>query len=160
MMDATMKQEFIAMLKQARGTPQEWAVIMAMVDMLEDSKEFDEMAELYKGIAEYDQFLTEKEAKRIVDHFENYDGTRGPKWPMPAMVFDTIEGLGGKKAEPGKYNCWTMYVLMNMMHSDYGGVISTLAQGEGYAKACYMMAVAWVNDPDRKKGIREKYDLE
>lgn len=159
-MDKKMKDEFIQMLKDARGTPQEWSVIMAMVDMLEDDDEFEDMAEMYKGVAEYGQFLSEKEAKKIVDGFKNYDGTRGPKWPMPQMVFDTIEGLGGKRAELGKYNCWSMYVLMNMMSSDYGGVIGTLAQGETYAKVCYMMAVAWVNDPDRRESIREYFDLE
>ena len=59
-MDKKMKQEFIEMLKEARGTPQEWSVIMAMVDMLEDDAEFEEMAEIHKGIAEYGQYLTEK----------------------------------------------------------------------------------------------------
>lgn len=159
-MDKKMKEEFIQMLKEARGTPQEWSVIMAMVDMLEDEDEFEEMAELHKGIAEYGQFLTEKEAKRIVDKFLNYDGTRGPKWAMPAMVWETIERLGGKKSEAGKYNCWSMYVLMNMMHSDYGGVLVSVGQGDAYAKTCYMMAVAWVNDPDRKRNIREYFSLE
>lgn len=86
-MDEKIKQEFIQMLKEARGTPQEWAVIMAMVEMLEDDEEFEEMAELHKGIAEYKEFLTEKEARRIVDAFRNYDGTRGGKWAMPVAVW-------------------------------------------------------------------------
>ena len=50
-MDKNVKQEFIDMLKEARGTPQEWSVIMAMVDMLEDDDEFEDMAEMYKGVA-------------------------------------------------------------------------------------------------------------
>lgn len=158
-MDEKMKQEFIQMLKDARGTPQEWSVIMAMVDMLEDEDEFEEMAELHKGIAEYGQFLTEKEAKKIVDHFENFDGTRGAKW-QPNVLFNAVESLGGKKSEPGKYNCWTMYVLMNMMHSDYGGVLMTVVQGEAYAKTAYMMSVAWVNDKDRPYSIRQYFGLE
>lgn len=159
-MDEKMKQEFIQMLKEARGTPQEWSVIMAMVDMLEDDDEFEEMAELHKGIAEYGQFLTEKEAKRIVDKFENFDGTRGPKWAMPTMVWETIERLGGSKSEKGKYNCWAMFVLLNMMHSDYGGVLMTIAQGDAYVKACYMMAVAWVQDRDGRWSIRQYFGLE
>lgn len=159
-MDKNTKQEFIEMLKEARGTPQGWSVIMAMVDMLEDDDGFAEMAEIHKGIAEYGQFLTEKEAKKIVDDFKNYDGTRGPKWSMPSQVWDTIERLGGKKAELGKYNCWSIFVLMNMMHSDYGGVLMTMAQGDAYAKAAYMMSVAWVNDPDRRWSIREYFGLE
>jgi hypothetical protein len=159
-MDKKMKEEFIQMLKEARGTPQEWSVIMAMVDMLEDDAEFEEMAEIHKGIAEYGQFLTEKEARKIVDKFENYDGTRGPKWAMPSVVWDAIERLGGRKSEAGKYNCWAMFVLMNMMHSDYGGVLMTIAQGDAYVKACYMMAVAWVQDRDRRWSIRQYFGLE
>jgi hypothetical protein len=49
---------------------------------------------------------------------------------------------------------------MNMMHSDYGGVLMTIAQGDAYAKACYMMAVAWVSDRDRRWSIREYFGLE
>lgn len=79
-MDKTTKQEFIDMLKEARGTPQEWAVIMEMVELLDDDEEFEHLAQVHKGIAEYNgQFLTEKEAYKIVDSFENYDGSRGPK---------------------------------------------------------------------------------
>jgi hypothetical protein len=159
-MDEKMKQEFIQMLKDARGTPQEWSVIMAMVDMLEDDDEFEEMAILHKGIAEYKEFLTEKEAKKIVDGFKNYDGSRGAKWTMPAVVWETIERLGGKKAEAGRYNCWTMFVLMNMIYSDYGGVLMTLAQGDTFAKAAYMMSLAWLDDPDRRMTIREYFELE
>jgi hypothetical protein len=48
---------------------------------------------------------------------------------------------------------------MNMMSSDYGGVIITLAQGDAYAKVCYMMAIAWLNDPDRSKDVREYFGL-
>jgi hypothetical protein len=160
-MDKAMKDEFIQMLKDERGTPQGWSVIMAMVDMLADDDEFEQMAEIHKGMAEYGQFLTEKEAKRIVDKFENYDGTRGPKWSMPQMMWDKVEALGGRKAEKGKYNCWALFVMMNAIHSDYGGVLMTLVQGnDEYAKACYMMAVAKLTDKDRRWTIREYYGLE
>ena len=159
-MDEKMKKEFIQMLKDARGTDNEWAVIMAMVDLLEDDDEFERLAELHKGKSEYRQFLTEHEAKKAVEGFINYDGSRGAKWPMPAMVWEAIERLGGRKAEEGKYNCWAMFALMNMMHSDYGGVLIQVAQGDMYAKAAYMMAVAWVDDPDRRWTIREYFGLE
>ena len=48
---------------------------------------------------------------------------------------------------------------MNMMSSDYGGVIMTLAQGDAYAKVCYMMAVAFLTDVDRRHDVREYYDV-
>ena len=152
-MDEKMKQEFIQMLKEARGTPQEWAIIMEMVDMLEDEEDFERMAEVHKGIAEYGQYLTEKEARKIVDGFVSYDGTRGGKW-QPSVLFGAIESMGGKKCEYGKYNEWAMYAVMNMMHSDYGGVLLPVVQGEAYAKTCYMMAVAWFNDRDHIHDVR------
>jgi hypothetical protein len=48
---------------------------------------------------------------------------------------------------------------MNMMSSDYGGVISTIAQGDEYAKVCYMMAVAKFNDRDKRFDVRKYFDL-
>ena len=158
-MDKTTKQEFIDMLKDARGTPQEWAVIMEMVELLDDDEEFEHLAQVHKGMAEYNgQFLTEKEAYKIVDSFENYDGSRGPKW-QPQVLFSAVESLGGKRAEMGKYNCWALYAYMNMMHSDYGGVLKNYAQGEEYAKLCYMLAVADLTDRDSKHTIRQYFKL-
>jgi hypothetical protein len=49
---------------------------------------------------------------------------------------------------------------MNMMHSDYGGVLQTLASGDAYAKAAYLMSLAWIDDPDRRWSIREYFGLE
>ena len=158
MMDAKMKQEFISMLKEEQGTPQGWAVIMGMVDLLDDSEEFDRLAEIHKGVAEYGQYLTEHEARRIVDGFISYDGSRGGKW-QPAVLFSAIDGMGGRKSERGKYNEWAMYAIMSMMHSDYGAVLMQVAQGEMYARTCYMMAVAWFADRDRKHDVREYFGL-
>jgi hypothetical protein len=159
-MDEKMKKEFIQMLKDARGTDNEWAVIMAMVDLLEDDDEFERLAELHKGKSEYRQFLTEHEAKKAVEGFINYDGSRGAKWPMPAMVWETIERLGGRKAEEGKYNCWAMFAVLNMIHSDYGGAIMTAVQGDAYVKMCYMLAVAWLCDRDERNDVRRHFGLE
>lgn len=141
------------MLKEARGTPQEWAIIMEMVEMLEDDDDFERMAEIHKGMSEYGNYLTEHEARKVVDSFIAYDGTRGGKW-QPSVMFSAIESLGGKKCEWGKYNEWSMYAVMNMMHSDYGGVLLPVVQGEAYAKTCYMMAVAWFNDRDKHHDVR------
>jgi hypothetical protein len=124
-MDKELRKEFVRMLEQERGTPIGWAIIMSMVDMLEDEDELERLAETHKGMQEYGQFLSEKEARSIVDGFRNYDGTRGAKW-QPNVLFSAVESLGGKRAEMGKYNCWALYAVMNMMSSDYGGVIQTL----------------------------------
>lgn len=157
-MDKELRKEFVRMLEQERGTPIGWAIIMSMVDMLEDDDELERLAETHKGMQEYGQFLSEKEARSIVDGFRNYDSTRGAKW-QPNVLFSAVESLGGKRAEMGKYNCWALYAVMNMMSSDYGGVIMTLAQGDAYAKVCYMMAVAFLTDPDRRENVREYFGL-
>ena len=158
-MDEMMKREFIEMLKEARETPEGWAVIMGMVELLKDDDEFERLAEMHKGMSEYGgQFLMEKESKKIVDGFINYDGSRGARW-QPSTLFGAVEGLGGRKDEKGKYNCWALYAVMNMMSFDYGGVISTIAQGDGYAKVCYMMAVAFLTDRDRRHGVRDYFGL-
>ena len=117
-MEEKMKQEFIQMLKEARGTPQEWAISMEMVELLEDDDDFERMAEIHKGMSEYGNYLTEHEARKVVDGFIAYDGTRGGKW-QHSVMFSAIESLGGKKCEWGKYNEWAMYAVMNMMHSDH-----------------------------------------
>jgi hypothetical protein len=38
-------------------------------------------------------------------------------------------------------------------------VIQTIAQGDTYAKVCYMMAVAFLIDPDRRENVREYFDI-
>lgn len=157
-MDAKMRDEFIAMLKDAQGTPQGWAVIMGMVDLLEDDEHFDRLAEIHKGVAEYGHFLTEMEAREVVDGFVNYDGTRGGKW-QPSVLFSAVENMGGRKCERGRYNEWALYAVMNMMHSDYGAALMQVAQGEVYARTCYSMAVAWFNDRDHKHDVREYFGL-
>lgn len=157
-MDRELKKEFMEMLEKERGTPTGWAIIMSMVDMLEEDDELEHLAELHKGMQEYGQYLSESEAMHIVEKFRNYDGSRGAKW-QPSVLFGAVESLGGKKSEHGKYNCWSLYAVMNMIHSDYGGVIITLAQGDAYAKVCYMMAVAWLTDPDKHMDVREYFDL-
>lgn len=157
-MDKEVRQEFLRMLEQERGTPTGWAIILSMVQMLDEDDDLERLADIHKGVQEYGQFLTEDEARKVVDGFRNYDGTKGGKW-RPDVLFSAVESLGGKRAEKGRYNCWALYAVMNMMSSDYGGVIITLAQGDAYAKVCYMMAIAWLTDPDRSKDVREYFGL-
>ena len=93
-------------------------------------------------------------------HLENYDKTTYPKWPNAQMLFDAVKGAGGEPEEKGRFNKWVLFFAMNMIHSDYGGVLSSLANGAEYAKLCYKMALAWILDPDRKHSIRHDYGLE
>ena len=73
-MDKEMKKKFVEMLKEERNSPTGMAVIMSMVSMLEDDPRFENLADLYEGIDQYKNFLTEREAKKVVEGFVSFDG--------------------------------------------------------------------------------------
>jgi hypothetical protein len=152
---------FVEMLREKIGEGNSaWPVIMKMTHMLEDNDAFEDMMEICQGVEEYREYLTETEAKELTSHLENYDKTNYPKWPNPQMLFDTVKSVGGEPEEKGKFNKWVLFFVMNMIHSDYGAVLSSMANGAEYAKLCYKMALAWLTDPDRKHTIRHMYGLE
>lgn len=154
-------KEFVDMLREKIGERNSaWPVIMKMTQMLENNEAFEDMMEICEGVEEYKEFLTESEAKAMASKLENYDKTNYPKWPNPQMVFDVVKSVGGEIEEKGHFNKWVLFFAMNMIHSDYGGVLSPLASGADYAKLCYKMALAWILDPDRKHSIRKMYGLE
>lgn len=159
-----MKEEyndFVKMLREKIGENNAaWPVIMKMTQMLEGNDAFEDMMEICEGVEEYKDYLTESEAKELTSHLENFDKTTHAKWPNAQMLFDNVKGVGGEIEERGSYNKWALYFLMNMIHSDYGGVLQPLASGAEYAKICYKMALAWLSDPDRKHTIRKMYGLE
>lgn len=156
-MDKEKKQRFMEMIREEIGEEHHLVpIIVALVDMVHDQEQFEELYDIHEGIEEYGEFLTEKEARKVVDGFVNYDGTRGAKWP-PQVLFTTVESLGGDKAVKGKYNCWSLYALMNWIHSDYGGALQTKLQGNDYALMAYLMAQAWMNDRDGDHDVREKF---
>jgi len=156
-MEQEKKRKFMGMVYEEIGEDHRLAPIIAsLVGMVDDEERFEELYDIHEGIEEYVQFLTEKEARRVVDNFVSFDGSRGPKW-MPPVLFDTVERLGGEKSMKRGYNCWALYVLMNMMHSDYGGALMTKLQGDDYALMCYLLALAWMQDRDHRNNVREYF---
>lgn len=156
-MDKEKKQRFMDMIREEIGEDHHLVpIIVSLVDMVHDEEQFEELYDIHEGVEEYGQFLTEKEARKVVDGFVNYDGTRGAKWP-PQVLFTAVESLGGDKAVKGKYNCWSLYALMNWIHSDYGGALQTKLQGNDYALTAYLMALAWMNDRDGDHDVRELF---
>ena len=152
---------FVDMLREKIGEGNSaWPVIMKMTHMLEENESFEDMMEICQGVEDYKEYLTEAEAKDLAAHLENFDKTTYPKWPNAQMLFDAVKAVGGEPEEKGRFNRWVLFFAMNMIHSDYGGVLSTLANGTEYAKLCYRMALAWILDPDRKHSIRHEYGLE
>ena len=159
-----MKEEykdFVDMLRDKIGeTNSAWPVVMKMTHMLEGNDAFEDMMEICEGVEEYKEYLTEVEAKDMTSHLVNFDKTTYPKWPNAQMLFDAVKNAGGEPEEKGQFNKWVLFFAMNMIHSDYGGVLGTLSNGTDYAKLCYKMALAWILDPDRKHTIRKMYGLE
>lgn len=159
-MDKEMKKKFVEMLKKERNSSTGMAVIMSMVAMLEDDPRFEYLAELYDGMEEYCNYMTEKEAKKVVEGFVSWDGSRGQKWSMDTIA-DELRKVGGVLEEKHHYNKWVLYVLMNAAYADYGGVLMKLGLPMAdIPKAAYLMALARLDDKDAKMTIREYYGLE
>ena len=154
-------KEFVEMLREKIGESNgAWPVVMKMTHMLEGNDAFEDMMQICEGVEEYKEYLTEAEAKDMTSHLVNFDKTTYPKWPNAQMLFDAVKNAGGEPEEKGQFNKWVLFFAMNMIHSDYGGVLGTLSNGADYAKLCYKMALAWILDPDRKHTIRKMYGLE
>lgn len=159
-MDKEKRKKFVEMLKEERNSPTGMAVIMSMVSMLEDDSRFDCLAELYEGMDQYKNFMTEKEAKKVVEGLVSYDGSRGQKWSMDAIA-DELRKVGGVLEEKHHYNKWVLYVMMNNEYADYGGVLQKLGVSPmDMPKAIYYMAIAKIDDMDRRESIREYFGLE
>jgi hypothetical protein len=158
-MDEMMNKKFKDMIIEKHNTPVGMEVIMSMVGMLENDPRFLNLAELYEGIEVYGNFMTEREARDVVDRFIGYDGSRGGKWTSIDGISDELRKFGGVLEEKSHYNRWMMYVMLNNIHSDYGGVLSKLVQPQDYVKACYMMALAKIDDRDMHHSLREYFGL-
>ena len=154
-------KQFMNMFREELGENHKvMPIINKMVVMLEPMEDFEEMMEVCTGVENYGDFLTEKEAEHITDHFINFDKTRGPKWPKPEVLFEAVKSVGGSVEEPRKYNKWVLFTVMNMIHADYGGVLQNMVQVSEYPKLAYKLAIAFINDPDRNESIRAYYGLE
>lgn len=155
-----LKKKFKDMLLEKKDTPVGQAVIFSMVGMLENDPRFESLAELYDGIEQYHNFMTEKEAKKVVDGFVAFDGSRGQKWSMDA-ISDELRKVGGIPEERHHYNKWMLYTVMNSEYADYGGVLQKLGvSSQDMPKAVYYMALAKIDDKDAHESLREYYGLE
>lgn len=153
------KEKFISMLVERKDTPAGAAVIAAMVAILEQEDRFVQLYELYEGLEEFGCYVSEEEAKCVVGKFINYDKSRGGKWSMEEIE-ECVKSFGGSVQEKRHHNKWALYVLMNEVHSDSGGVLTRHAQGVEYVKLCYMLALAKIDNPDKRESIRESLGLE
>ena len=159
-MDEMLKKKFKDMLLEKKDTPVGQAVIFSMVGMLENDPRFESLAELYDGIEEYHNFMTEKEAKRVVDGFIAFDGGRGQHWSMDTIA-DELRKVGGVLEEKHHYNKWMLYALMNSRWADYGGALMKMGIAPmDMPKAVYYLALAKLDDKDMHESMREYFGLE
>lgn len=155
-----MRKKFKDMLLENKDKPVGQAVILSMLTMLDGDPRFENLAELYDGMEEYGNFMTEKEAKKVVDGFIAFDGNRGQKWSMDA-ISEELRKVGGIPEERHHYNKWMLYAVMNSEYADYGGVLQKLGvSSQDMPKAIYYMALAKIDDKDRKMSLRQYYGLE
>lgn len=148
------------MLLEKGDTPVGKAVILSMATMLEDDPRFEHLAELYDGIEQYGNYVTEKEAKKVVEGFISFDGNRGQKWSLDA-ISEELRKVGGVLEERHHYNKWMLYLVMNGQYADYGGALMKMGiPSSEMPKAIYLMALAKIDDKDARESLREYYGLE
>lgn len=91
-------------------------VVSSIEGMKHDNKKAYWQAKL--GIHEciFDSHFNEHLAKKAVSKMKNVDGTTGEYWTL-----EQIETL--IKNHKLDYNCYDFYYLMNMLYSDFEGVL-------------------------------------
>lgn len=119
-----------------------------------DQRKAEEMLAELEQI-QYNNYLTQEEAKRINASFKNYDGSTGGKWRC-----EEVENFLRNKRLPVEdspyYNFYALAVAMNRISSDYGGTIKDLT--DDYAVACYSFALCDLKDDDRPRWIRKFFE--
>lgn len=132
-------------------------LLQAFVDEIGDERSY-EILDLAEGMIHFKNYVTEKEALQIVNNFLNYDNSKGAKW-SPEEVKAAIMSLGGKCEMDGEYNWWSMYVTIEMVHSDEWGVLKTIVEPSKEAALCYELAKAKLLDKDELYNVRTYFQL-
>ena len=132
-------------------------LLQAFVDEIGDERSY-EILDLAEGMIHFKNYVTEKEALQIVNNFLNYDNSKGAKW-SPEEVKAAIMSLGGKCEMDGEYNWWSMYVTIEMVHSDEWGVLKTIVEPSKEAALCYELAKAKLLDKDELFNVRTYFQL-
>ena len=132
-------------------------LLQAFIDEIGEERSY-EILDLAEGMMRFKNYVSEKEAKQIVDNMINYDNSKGAKW-TPEEVKTAITSLGGKCEVAGEYNFWALYVTMEMKHSDEWGVLRNLIDPAKEAAVCYELAKAKLLDKDGIYNVRTYFSL-
>ena len=129
---------------------------------------FHEMTKMHPDIAErwltkleagkWNNYLSKEEAEIITSEFINQDGTRGPYWNYDT-VKNAVESMGGKMSDEPYYNCWALWVVMNMHYSDHFNSASEFVPRDKMPRYFYKMAVETLKDVDRPKFVRDYFKV-
>lgn len=103
-------------------------------------------------------YVSEEEAESIVDGFVNQDGTKGAHWDYNTLK-DAVKDLGNYMHEEPYYNCYALWVTMNMIYSDHAVSIGEYLEDTDAFKLMYGMSVEKLKDRDHQSFIRSYFDL-
>lgn len=125
------------------------------------AKEHPSMAQMWLDKLEamhWNNFLSKQEAEEVTSKLINQNGMVGPKWNFETLRL-AVEGFGGKMTEKPFYNCYALWAVMNMLYSDHHDSASEYVAEAEMPKFFYCMALEKLKDRDRKRFVREYFDL-
>lgn len=147
---------FISILRENIDTETGQAIILKMVGEMNNERS-GIIAEECEGLVKYQNYLSEDEARAIMDKFVNFDGSRGAHWKDADSAFRAISALGIESDKVGEYNRWAFLTTMNMVWSDEWGVLRNYASEEQETRVCAELAVARLEDADGGFSVRRYF---
>lgn len=138
----------------------EWLFCQATTKM----PDVAESAISHLAATEWDNFLSETEAKNISMRTVNQDGTKGFHWNHDVFT-KTVESLGGMVEEKPYYNSYALCVTANNVYAD---MANSIAMDMGYktpkevpaedmALSCYRKALELLKDADHGFYVRKYF---
>lgn len=136
------------------GKAEKWAFCRMLELSEEDAKRWLDKLES----TEWNNYLSKEEAESIVEDFVNQDGTHGAHWSYQTLK-EAVEGLGNYLHEEPFYNCYALWVTMNMLYSDHAISLSEYVEESDMFKLIYRMAEEKLKDRDREQFIRKYFEI-
>lgn len=140
-------------------------------EIMHMEREEEEGEEEKKKKKEFHNYLSEKEAYKIVENFENEDGSYGPQWDVKEFA-KLLKEVDGEKEKKPYYNKWALWVATNMIFSDHAESIAEdldieleeldrePEDMEDMFYSCYRKAIEKLEDDDRPHFIRPYFHLD
>lgn len=107
---------------------------------------------------DWNNYLTEEEADRIMEGLMNQDGSVGPMWSRE-QIASAVQGIDGALEARPYYNRCALVVTMNMLASDHMASARKFISEERLPEFFYQQAQEQLKDIDRPNFIRSYYGL-